>query len=53
MAGMVQAQSLRGYRELVSDLGGNPTRLLRKAGSLTAQQALRRTGLGDVFRAAL
>ncbi len=32
MAGMVQAQSLRGYRELVSDLGGNPTRLLRKAG---------------------
>lgn len=29
---MVQAQSLRGYRELVSDLGGNPTRLLRKAG---------------------
>ena len=23
---------LRGYRELVSDLGGNPTRLLRKAG---------------------
>jgi AraC-like DNA-binding protein len=32
MAAMVQAQSLRGYRELVSDLGGNPTRLLRKAG---------------------
>jgi AraC-like DNA-binding protein len=29
---MVQAQSLRGYRELVADLGGNPTRLLRKAG---------------------
>jgi AraC-like DNA-binding protein len=29
---MVQAQSLRGYRELVTDLGGNPTRLLRKAG---------------------
>jgi AraC-like DNA-binding protein len=32
MAAMVQAQSLRGYRELVSDLGGNPARLLRKAG---------------------
>ena len=31
MAAMVQAQSLRGYRELVADLGGNPTRLLRKA----------------------
>ena len=31
MADMVQAQSLRGYRELVTDLGGNPTRLLRKA----------------------
>jgi len=29
---MVQAQSLRGYRELVADLGGNPTRLLREAG---------------------
>jgi len=29
---MVQAQSLRGYRELVGDLGGNPTRLLRQAG---------------------
>jgi AraC-like DNA-binding protein len=29
---MVQVQSLRGYRELVSDLGGNPGRLLRKAG---------------------
>jgi AraC-like DNA-binding protein len=28
---MVQAQSLRGYRELVGDLGGNPTRLLRQA----------------------
>ncbi len=33
MTAMVQAQSLRGYRELVTDLGGNPTRLLRKAGS--------------------
>jgi AraC-like DNA-binding protein len=32
MTDMVQAQSLRGYRELVRDLGGNPTRLLRKAG---------------------
>jgi AraC-like DNA-binding protein len=28
---MVQAQSLRGYRELVRDLRGNPTRLLRQA----------------------
>lgn len=32
MAAMVQAQSLQGYRELVSDLGGNPTPLLRRAG---------------------
>jgi AraC-like DNA-binding protein len=32
MADMVQAQSLRGYRELVGDLGGDATRLLRKAG---------------------
>ena len=32
MAAMVRTQSLRGYRELVKDLGGNPTRLLRKAG---------------------
>ena len=32
MSAMVQAQSLRGYRELVNDLDGNPTRLLRKAG---------------------
>ena len=32
MADMVQAQSLRGYRELVGDLRGNPTRLLRRAG---------------------
>ena len=32
MAAMVQAQSLRGYRELVGDLGGNPTRLLRQTG---------------------
>ncbi len=32
MAAMVQAQSLRGYRELVGDLGGNPSRLLRQAG---------------------
>ncbi len=32
MAAMVQAQSLRGYQELVGDLGGNPTRLLRQAG---------------------
>ena len=32
MTAMVQAQSLRGYRELVTDLGGNPNRLLRKAG---------------------
>ncbi len=33
MTAMVQAQSLRGYRELVTDLGGNLTRLLRKAGT--------------------
>ena len=33
MSDMVQAQSLRGYRELVTDLGGNPTRLLRKSAS--------------------
>jgi AraC-like DNA-binding protein len=32
MPAQVRAQSLRGYRELVSDLGGNPTRLLRKSG---------------------
>jgi AraC-like DNA-binding protein len=32
VAAMVHAQSLRGYRELVADLGGNPTRLLRQAG---------------------
>jgi AraC-like DNA-binding protein len=29
---LVQAQSLRGYTELVRDMGGNPTRLLRQAG---------------------
>jgi AraC-like DNA-binding protein len=29
---MVRAQSLRGYRELVNDLGGHPNRLLRKSG---------------------
>jgi AraC-like DNA-binding protein len=32
MTAMVRAQSLRGYRELVNDLGGSPNRLLRKAG---------------------
>jgi AraC-like DNA-binding protein len=32
MTAMVQAQSLRGYRELVHDLGGSSTRLLRKSG---------------------
>jgi AraC-like DNA-binding protein len=32
MSDMVQAQSLRGYLELVTDLGGNPARLLRNAG---------------------
>jgi AraC-like DNA-binding protein len=31
-AGMVQVQSLRGFRELVADLGGEPTRLLRRMG---------------------
>ena len=29
---LVQAQSLQGYRELVVDLGGNPSPLLRRAG---------------------
>ena len=29
---LVQAQSLRGYPELIRDLGGNPVRLLRQAG---------------------
>lgn len=32
MAGMVRAQSLRGYRELVADLGGDSARLLRDIG---------------------
>jgi AraC-like DNA-binding protein len=32
MTAMVRAQTIRGYRELVNELGGNPTRLLRKAG---------------------
>jgi AraC-like DNA-binding protein len=32
MTAMVRAQSVRGYRELVTDLGGNPNRLLRRAG---------------------
>ena len=32
LTAMVRAQSLRGYRELVTDLGGNPSRLLGKAG---------------------
>jgi AraC-like DNA-binding protein len=32
MAAMVQVQSLRGYSDLVGDLGGNPTLLLRHAG---------------------
>jgi hypothetical protein len=32
MIAMVRAQSALGYRELVRDLGGNPTRLLRLAG---------------------
>ena len=32
MKALVQAQSLRGYSELVRDLGGNPTRLLRQVG---------------------
>jgi AraC-like DNA-binding protein len=30
MAAMVQAQSLRGFQELVSDLGGDPNQLLRQ-----------------------
>jgi AraC-like DNA-binding protein len=32
MTAMVRAQAIRGYRQLVSELGGNPNRLLRKAG---------------------
>jgi AraC-like DNA-binding protein len=32
MIAMVRAQALRGYPELVRDLGGSPNRLLRKAG---------------------
>jgi AraC-like DNA-binding protein len=32
MTAMVRAQAIRGYRQLVTDLGGNPNRLLRKAG---------------------
>jgi AraC-like DNA-binding protein len=32
MTAMVRAQAIRGYRELVTELGGNPNRLLRKAG---------------------
>jgi AraC-like DNA-binding protein len=31
MAAMVRAQAVRGYRELVADLGGDPVRLLRAA----------------------
>jgi hypothetical protein len=31
-AAMVRAQALRGYRHLVTDLGGDPSRLLRRAG---------------------
>jgi hypothetical protein len=31
MDAMVRAQSLRGYRQLVTDLGGDPVRLLRAA----------------------
>jgi len=31
MIAMVRAQAIRGYRELVGDLGGNPTRLLATA----------------------
>ncbi len=32
MTAMVQAQSLRGYRELVTDLGGNPFGCYEKSG---------------------
>jgi AraC-like DNA-binding protein len=32
MTAMVRAQALRGYPELVRDLGGSPNRLLRKSG---------------------
>jgi AraC-like DNA-binding protein len=32
MMAMVRTQSVRGYQELVTELGGNPSRLLRNAG---------------------
>jgi AraC-like DNA-binding protein len=32
MTAMVRAQAIRGYRQLVTELGGNSNRLLRKAG---------------------
>src|SRR5215469_1203583 len=32
MTALVRAQAIRGYSSLVRDLGGNPNRLLRKAG---------------------
>jgi hypothetical protein len=32
MTAMVRAQSWRGYRKLVTDLGGTPTRLLARSG---------------------
>ena len=32
MTAMVRAQAIRGYRQLVTELGGSPSRLLRKAG---------------------
>ena len=31
MAAMVRVQAVRGYRELVAELGGDPARLLRAA----------------------
>ena len=31
MAAMVRVQAVRGYRELVAELGGDPVRLLRAA----------------------
>ena len=33
MAAMVRGQAVRGYRELVAELGGDPVRLLRAARS--------------------
>jgi AraC-like DNA-binding protein len=43
-AAMVRAQALRGYRQLVADLGSDPARLLRRAG-ITVSALDQLTGL--------